>query len=83
MNDQSNSYRQGVKAAFSHVCKKTLENWANEPTSSLTKVLVEAAHNTQPVEVCKAEGRSPGSAEVDFMNGVRAGLGDLQSIHVS
>ena len=83
MSVQPNSYRQGVEVAFTHVYKKTLENWANEPTSSLAKVLVEAAHATEPEEVCEAQGQSPCSPDSDFMDGVRCGLRALHSIHVS
>ena len=83
MSVQSNSFRMGVKAALTHVSKKTFENWANEPTSSLAKVLVEAAHATEPEEVCMAQGQSPCSPNSDFMDGVRCGLRALHSIHVS
>ena len=83
MSSQSDAYQQGVEAALTHVSTKTFENWANEPTSSIAKVLVETASAIKPEEVCKAQGHSVGTADADFVNGVRYGLRDLLSMHVS
>ena len=83
MSIRSDAYRLGVQAALTHVSKKTFEKWANEPTNSLAKVLVETALATEAEEVCKAEGHSSSNPDPEFMNGVASALQDLLSIHVS